>query len=309
MKENSKVNPLKYFNDNKAAAVKKAGGDMSAYKKSLKKAQAGQEFKESVLAKEYANAPIAGAEPEWSYLEGQKMDKFGPRTSGYQGSPYNMKRTIKDSKGKKITYDNSSAMNDPRFSTAMEKTNEFYNKEKNAGTLFKKGFGTRMQQNRPAPGTINTLVNDTMKKGGSVKKMQNGGKVNAPKKPTITSDGQVNADGSKPKTMAPPKNVAPGPRIKNINQVNKPKTVAPVSRPKVFDPNSKSKTVAPGSRPRPLNPDKRPTVTKSAPQKTISSSTVTINKKNTGAINKAHAAGKTVYIPRNKYGGSITKKK
>jgi hypothetical protein len=170
MKHNKKVNPLTHFNNLKAAASKKAGKEISIYKKSLRKAQAGQEFKESVLAKEWASAPVAGAEPEWSYLEGQRMDKLGPRASGYQGSPYNMKRTIKDSKGNKTTYDNSSAINDPRFSTAMEKTNEFYNKEKNAGTLFKKGFNTRMQQSRPAPGTVNTLKNDTMKKGGSVKR-------------------------------------------------------------------------------------------------------------------------------------------
>jgi hypothetical protein len=41
MKKNKKVNPLTHFNNLKAAAVKKAGKDMSAYKKSLKKAQAG----------------------------------------------------------------------------------------------------------------------------------------------------------------------------------------------------------------------------------------------------------------------------
>jgi hypothetical protein len=166
MKHNKKVNPLKHFNDLKAAAVKKASKDMSTYKKSLKKAQAGQEFKESVLAKEWANSPVAGAEPEWSYLEGLKNNTRGPVASGYRPSPYQLKRTITDSKGNKTTYDNSSAINDPRFSAGMEKTNEFYNKEKNAGTLFTKGFSDRMKQNKPAKGTINTLN----KKGGSVKK-------------------------------------------------------------------------------------------------------------------------------------------
>jgi hypothetical protein len=39
MKENNKVNPLKYFNDNKAAAVKKVGGAMKDFKKSLKRFQ------------------------------------------------------------------------------------------------------------------------------------------------------------------------------------------------------------------------------------------------------------------------------
>jgi hypothetical protein len=41
MKKTNKVNPLTHFNNTKAAAIKKAGGEMSAYKKSLKKAQYG----------------------------------------------------------------------------------------------------------------------------------------------------------------------------------------------------------------------------------------------------------------------------
>ena len=38
-KNNNKPNPLKFFNDNRAAAYKKAGGAMTEYKKSLKKFQ------------------------------------------------------------------------------------------------------------------------------------------------------------------------------------------------------------------------------------------------------------------------------
>jgi hypothetical protein len=41
MKKTNKPNPLKVFNDNKAMAYKKAGGEMAAFKKSLKKAQDG----------------------------------------------------------------------------------------------------------------------------------------------------------------------------------------------------------------------------------------------------------------------------
>jgi len=41
MKHNKKVNPLTHFNNLKAAAIKKAGKEMSTYKKSLKKAQDG----------------------------------------------------------------------------------------------------------------------------------------------------------------------------------------------------------------------------------------------------------------------------
>ena len=41
MKHNKKVNPLTHFNNLKAAAIKKAGGEMDNYKKSLTKAQPG----------------------------------------------------------------------------------------------------------------------------------------------------------------------------------------------------------------------------------------------------------------------------
>ena len=41
MKKTNKSNPLKTFNDNKAMAYKKAGGEMAAFKKSLTKAQTG----------------------------------------------------------------------------------------------------------------------------------------------------------------------------------------------------------------------------------------------------------------------------
>lgn len=39
MKKTNKPNPLKFFNDNKAMAYKKAGGEMAKYKKSLKRFQ------------------------------------------------------------------------------------------------------------------------------------------------------------------------------------------------------------------------------------------------------------------------------
>ena len=41
MKKTNKPNPLKVFNDNKAMAYKKAGGEMAAYKSNLRKLQDG----------------------------------------------------------------------------------------------------------------------------------------------------------------------------------------------------------------------------------------------------------------------------
>jgi hypothetical protein len=48
LSRDTKVNPLKLFNDNKQQAIKKAGGEMSAYKKSLKKAQAGTQVNNNI---------------------------------------------------------------------------------------------------------------------------------------------------------------------------------------------------------------------------------------------------------------------
>ena len=168
MKKTTNSNPLKFFNDAKEARNK-------SFKKALPKAQNGIEYKGSELAKEYANAPMVGAEPEWSYLEGQREKSAGPVTNPYINSykegPYNKSNTIyrNTNTGKQTGTANSNVMNDPRFSEAMEKTNEFYNKEKNAGTLYNnKGFSKRMANSEPAKGSIN-VVNKTMQKGGATK--------------------------------------------------------------------------------------------------------------------------------------------
>lgn len=133
MKKTSKPNPLKVFNDNKANAAKKASATMSAFKKSLPKAQDGIIFNQSDLKKQYAANPMVGAQPEYAYLEETRQNKMGPRSSSnkyYEG--YRSKNKTDQS------YDN-----DPRFSKNIEGVNSFYNAEKNAGTLYKKGFNDR----------------------------------------------------------------------------------------------------------------------------------------------------------------------
>ena len=49
MKKTTKSNPLKFFNDNKSMAYKKAGGQMSTYKVKLKKAQDGIETENDMM--------------------------------------------------------------------------------------------------------------------------------------------------------------------------------------------------------------------------------------------------------------------
>lgn len=176
MKKTSKPNPLKTFNDNKAMAYKKAGGAMKAFKKSLTKAQDGIMFKGSDLAKQYAKAPMVGAEPEFSALQAERTKALlGPSTSDLAyASPYTYPTWTSDGKGGRTKFDDSNYMNDPRFSKNMEKTNEFYNKEKNAGTLFssdKKGFNTRYRDagRKVTTATGYNQFNPQMKKGGAVK--------------------------------------------------------------------------------------------------------------------------------------------
>ena len=49
MKKTTQSNPLKFFNDNKSMAYKKAGGQMSTYKVKLKKAQDGIETENDMM--------------------------------------------------------------------------------------------------------------------------------------------------------------------------------------------------------------------------------------------------------------------
>ena len=57
MKKTTKSNPLKFFNDNKSMAYKKAGSQMSTYKVKLKKAQDGIETENDMMI----NKPGYGA--------------------------------------------------------------------------------------------------------------------------------------------------------------------------------------------------------------------------------------------------------
>jgi hypothetical protein len=84
MKENNKVNPLKYFNDNKATAVKKAGGEMSAYKKSLKK------FQGDVTGSQVVTPPTNTPKPRLSDISAFAVDPNQDMNMGDKGE---MRRT------------------------------------------------------------------------------------------------------------------------------------------------------------------------------------------------------------------------
>ena len=67
MKKNNKVNPLTHFNNTKETTVKKAGGEMTNYKKSLVKAQAG------------------GSKDKWGRSSSSDWYGFDPKTKKWTG--------------------------------------------------------------------------------------------------------------------------------------------------------------------------------------------------------------------------------
>ena len=123
--------------------------------KKLVKAQEGIRVKQSDLKKEYTSAPRAGAQPISDYLLEQRNNRKGPRLDAY--------------KPKSIIGKNF--YNDPRFSKAVELNDNFYKKERDAGTLFKKGFNDRMSEGRPKVEKDNPKLNQMVegKKGGVAK--------------------------------------------------------------------------------------------------------------------------------------------
>lgn len=73
LSRDTKVNPLKVFNDNKEKAYKKAGGEMSKYKKALRKAQPGTEMG-PMTQEQAANAAFASAANDpMSYGNGPRL--------------------------------------------------------------------------------------------------------------------------------------------------------------------------------------------------------------------------------------------
>jgi hypothetical protein len=183
----TKPSALKVFNDNKVTANKKADVAMKSFKKSLPKAQYGEnvgtQFKGSELAKEYEKAPMVGAQPEWDYLAQKQNMAKGPRAGKFTSYGVNETEIYRNPKTDKVTMTPASNVyNDPRFSKAQEATNAFYNKEKNAGTLYSnpKEFRARYrtEKNKFADSNTSNSISTVKKKGGPVK-MKTGGATKA----------------------------------------------------------------------------------------------------------------------------------
>lgn len=149
MKKTNKENPLTTFRKLNQAR-------QGMVMKSLKKAQAGistgvKTFNASDLNKEYANAPMVGAKPEYVHLDEMKRVSEG-----------------KAPKNKTIAEENY--YNDPRFSKNVEATDAFYKKEKAKKTLFNSGFIGRKSVAQEKFNKANPNRNMIQKKGGVVKR-------------------------------------------------------------------------------------------------------------------------------------------
>lgn len=150
-----------------------------------------------------------------------------------------------------------------------------------------------------------------MKCGGSMKKYAAGGstpnKLNKPKAPTKPTLGGSNV---KMGIYGVPNAGPTGPNIQGVNTMKKGGAVKKMQNGGKVSIQRQSK---PPVRPASFKPFRHSTPVKSSnPESRVTTKqdgSLLINKKNTSAINKAHAAGKTVYIPRNKYGGLTKKRK
>jgi hypothetical protein len=190
MKKTSKENPITFFRKANEAR-------QNVVKKSMRKAQYGEnvgtQLKGSELAKEYEKAPMVGAQPEWDYLAQKQNMAKGPRAGKFTSYGVNETEIYRNPKTDKVTMTPSSNVyNDPRFSKAQEATNAFYNKEKNAGTLYSnpKEFRARYRtdKNKFADSNTSNSISTVKKKGGPVK-MKTGGATKL--FPDLNKDGKV----------------------------------------------------------------------------------------------------------------------
>ena len=74
MKHNKKVNPLTHFNNLKASAIKKAGGEMDMFKKSLKRADNGLHMGPMTEQEAFKAAFSSAANDSMNYGMGPRLN-------------------------------------------------------------------------------------------------------------------------------------------------------------------------------------------------------------------------------------------
>jgi hypothetical protein len=151
LSRDTKVNPLKLFNDNKQQAYKKAGGEMSAYKKSLKKAQDG------MIAGPYEEGTAKYLDTKYP---GTAMKFRGPVDPSYEAD-----QRDKVARPTSFGWDRTSKLEAQDRSREEEALRSPYGD-------FNTGMGLTESDAYKRGGRVKKPM---MKKGGSVKKMSKGG--------------------------------------------------------------------------------------------------------------------------------------
>jgi hypothetical protein len=161
MKKTNKPNPLKFFNDNKAMAYKKAGGEMGAFKKSLPKAQIG-----------IAGIPKPGSIPKTGSMIGPQteMEAVMSNIKNYQPPiPFaNKESGIKGYvKIKEGSYAKGNPGNDTNFTRAKSKP---MTPQVNYREEIQKKYGTGPDGTLTPDDIMKLKARGILKKGGPVKR-------------------------------------------------------------------------------------------------------------------------------------------
>ena len=109
MKKTNKPNPLKTFNDNKAMAYKKAGGEMAAYKKSLIKAQNGRIVGPKTEVQD-AMSNLMNSQPPIPYANKSSRNEMMMQMMGERGRNVDTFNSMRSSQGPQAMQARSAAI-------------------------------------------------------------------------------------------------------------------------------------------------------------------------------------------------------
>lgn len=177
MSKDTKVNPLVFFNKNKEQAYKKAGGAMTAFKKSLKKAQDGLPFKNTYEGPltESDTKRLDQAFPSTSDSNIQAPNLQSKPNMGY-GSEDMRREKEKNDRGAFENYLKSPAVgaNNKRLGTGLNSEplmNQKYNREAQISDMNKmNNIDWNSEEGANTKRLLDRDYKEAFKKGGSAKR-------------------------------------------------------------------------------------------------------------------------------------------
>jgi hypothetical protein len=164
MKKNNKVNPLKYFNDNKAMAYKKAGGAMKDFKKSLKR------FQGDVTGSQVASDPASMASSDVR----TNISSMNPM--GTNVNEDNRKRMFDKGSLNPNNILREASERDRQLLENTPRNNQAAQARMNA-TISSTPRAAAQPVSKVDPSSYEQYKQQFNKKGGSVKKMSKGGSL------------------------------------------------------------------------------------------------------------------------------------